>query len=110
MKEMRVAITVELDAYVLPSDHTVYKFFPGEGYKFYEVISQTSIAFIDVRGLDELQGPPSNWDDDEVLDTTIGSHDDPDTEPANAAVADHCPGGGVVHKNPVRGTRRTADH
>lgn len=65
---LRVPVKVELDAYVLPDDHTVYKFFPGEGYKFYDAIRDASIAFMDVRGLDELEDDPEDWDDEEVLD------------------------------------------
>lgn len=61
-------IKVELDAYVLPDDHTVYKFFPGEDYKFYDAIRDASVAFMDVRGLDELGDEPEDWDQDEVLD------------------------------------------
>ena len=62
-----MAVKVELGAYVLPDDHTVYKFFPGEGYKFYDIIKQTSVAIIDIRGLDELEEEPEDWDDEEVL-------------------------------------------
>ena len=61
-------VQVKLDAYVLPEDHTVYKFFPGEGYKFYDAILESKIAIIDVRGLEKLEGHPNEWDDDEVLD------------------------------------------
>lgn len=63
-----MSIKVRLDAYVLPDDHTVYKFFPGEGYKFYDAILESQIAIIDIRGLEELEGDPIDWDDEEVLD------------------------------------------
>ena len=63
-----MAAKVELGAYVLPDDHTVYKLFPGEGYKFYDLIKQTSVAIIDVRSLDELEEEPEDWDNDEILD------------------------------------------
>ncbi|MEO7178434.1 MAG: hypothetical protein ABIW83_06290, partial [Allosphingosinicella sp.] len=62
-----MAVKVEIGAYVLPDDHTVYKFFPGEGYKFYDIVKQTSVAIIDIRGLEELDGDPEDWDDEEVL-------------------------------------------
>lgn len=68
-----MTIEVQLDAYVLPDDHTVYKFFPGEAYKFYDLIHENSVAIIDVRGLDELLDDPKDWDDGEVL--TIISED-----------------------------------
>lgn len=60
--------SVKIDAYVLPDDHKVYKFFPGKSYKFYEVVRDTKLAIIDVRNLDELGDDPDEWDDDDVLD------------------------------------------
>jgi len=64
---MTLAVKVALGAYVLPDDHAVYKYFPGKEYKFYDIVRQTSVAIIDIRGLDELEGEPGDWDDDEVL-------------------------------------------
>lgn len=62
-----MSVGVELDAYVLPDDHRIYKFFPGKGYKFFDQIVQSSVAFIDIRGLDKLKGKPNAWNLDEVL-------------------------------------------
>lgn len=60
-------IEVALDAYVLPNDHRVFKFFPGKNYKFFDVIRGTSVAIIDVRDLDALGNDPAEWDDDDIL-------------------------------------------
>jgi len=62
-----VTVEVEIGAYVLPDDHKVFKFFPGKNYKFYDLVRATSVAIIDVRGLDELDGKPGEWDADDVL-------------------------------------------
>ena len=62
-----MSVEVELDAYVIPRTHKVFKFFPGKGYKFYDQILNSSVAFIDVRDLDKLDGTPREWEDDEVL-------------------------------------------
>ncbi len=62
-----MATEVLLDAYVLPDDHSVFKFFPGEGYKFYDVIRDTGVAIIDIRQLEDISEDPSEWDDESVL-------------------------------------------
>jgi hypothetical protein len=62
-----VGIEVELDAFVLPDDLRIYKFFPGKAYKFYDLIRKQRIAIIDVRDLDELGDDPEEWDPDDVL-------------------------------------------
>jgi hypothetical protein len=59
-------IEVELSAYALPDDHQVFKCFPGEGYKFYDVVERESVAFLDIRGLDELPPNPAAWSDEEL--------------------------------------------
>lgn len=60
-------IKVELGTVILPDDHSVFKLFPGKGYKFYETILRTKIAFLDLRGLGELGPNASNWDDKKLL-------------------------------------------
>ena len=62
-----MAVRVDLGAYVLPDDHTVFKFFPGEAYKFYDFIKTSKVAIIDICGLDELLEDPADWDDADVL-------------------------------------------
>ncbi|HET8613106.1 MAG TPA: hypothetical protein VFL92_10105, partial [Sphingomonas sp.] len=62
-----VSVEVELDAFVLPDDHKVFKFFPGKDYKFYDLVRTTGVAIIDVRDLDELGDDPTEWDDEDVL-------------------------------------------
>lgn len=61
-----MAVSVNLDAIVIPDDHKVFKFFPGRDYEFYDLVGRSGIAFIDVRGLGPL-GDPSNWKDDALL-------------------------------------------
>jgi hypothetical protein len=61
-----VPVTVKLGTVILPSDHKVYKFFPGKSYKFYDLITDKRIAVLDIRGLDDL-GSPSSWKDDAIL-------------------------------------------
>ncbi len=57
---------VELDAYVLPDGHKVYKLFPGETYRLNKEIVGSKAAFLDVRGLDTLNDDPASWTDDEL--------------------------------------------
>lgn len=61
------AIKVELDAYVLPDDHSIYKVSPGKTYRFYEHVRNANAIFLDVRGLGDLIGEPHEWNDDEVV-------------------------------------------
>jgi hypothetical protein len=68
IKGHSVNVNVELDAYVLPADHKIYKFFPGKDYKFYDTIRSKGVAIIDVRGLDELDGRPGKWNEELVLE------------------------------------------
>jgi hypothetical protein len=60
-------IVVELDAYVIPDDHLVFKLTPGKTYRFYRAVHAASAVFMDIRGLEQLPEDPSNWDDKEVL-------------------------------------------
>ena len=60
-------IEVELDAYILPSDHSVWKVFPGRTYRFLEAVRESHQVFMDVRGLRELSGSPFEWDDKAVI-------------------------------------------
>ncbi|HQS94954.1 MAG TPA: hypothetical protein PK823_00445 [Novosphingobium sp.] len=62
-------IVVELDAYVLPDDHAIFKISPGKTYRFYQEVRRTNVVFLDIRGLDNLAGDPVNWADDDVLKT-----------------------------------------
>lgn len=60
-------VAVDLQTYILPDDHTVYKFFPGKGYKFHEAVATSSIAIIDVQGLEKFSELSGAWDDKELL-------------------------------------------
>lgn len=57
---------IELGAVALPDDHGVFKCFPGEGYKFYDVVAHESVVFLDVRGLDRLPENPAIWNQAEL--------------------------------------------
>lgn len=60
-------IVVQLDAFVLPDDHTVWKCSPGKTYRFYNVVKEANVVFPDVRGLGEYFDEGQEWDDDRVL-------------------------------------------
>lgn len=60
-------VEVQLDAYVIPDDHGVWKCFPGQTYRFYEVVRDSNAVFLDVRGLDALPANPVEWEDREAL-------------------------------------------
>jgi len=62
-----VGVEIALGAYILPDDHSVFKFFPGKSYKFYDLVVTSNLALIDVRGLDELSSDPGKWSDKEIL-------------------------------------------
>lgn len=62
-----MGVEVELEAFVLPDDLRIYKFFPGKRYKFYDQMRRRGVAFIDVRDLDELGDDPSKWKSGAVL-------------------------------------------
>lgn len=63
-----MSINVALGTYILPKDHKVWKYFPGKDYKFHDLVSQTAIALIDVRNLDDLEGGSDLWGDVELLE------------------------------------------
>lgn len=59
---------VELDAYAIPDDHTVYKCSPGKTYRFYLAVRDAKVVFPDIRGLDALGDNPREWDDKDILE------------------------------------------
>lgn len=63
---------VALDAYVLPDDHHVFKVSPGKTYRFYKEVKRANAIFLDVRGLDALEGHPVTWSDRELLKVIAG--------------------------------------
>lgn len=63
-----MTIEVDLDAYALPDDHTVWKCSPGKTYRFYRAVQEAHSVFPDVRGLEQLEGRPSDWSDQQILD------------------------------------------
>lgn len=58
---------VSLDAYVLPDDHRIFKVSPGKTYRFYKEVRRADAIFLDIRGLDELDGHPITWSDQEIV-------------------------------------------
>lgn len=60
-------IEVELDAYVIPSDHRVWKTTAGKTHRFYRAVRDAKAIFPDVRGLDTLEGDPQSWHDKDIL-------------------------------------------
>lgn len=60
-------IEVDLDAYVLPSDHSVWKATAGKTHRFYRAVRDANAIFPDVRGLELLSGEPESWRDSEIL-------------------------------------------
>lgn len=63
-----MAIEIELDAYVLPSNHTVWKSTAGKTHRFYRAVKNANTVFPDVRGLDALEGDPADWTDGQLLE------------------------------------------
>jgi hypothetical protein len=61
-------IEVQLDAYVVPDDHLVFKCSPGKTYRFYLAVKDAKVVFPDIRGLDKLSGSPDQWVDKDVLE------------------------------------------
>lgn len=59
---------VDLDAYVIPDDHAIFKCSPGKTYRFYLAVRAAKVVFPDIRGLDQLDGDPDQWTDAEILD------------------------------------------
>lgn len=60
-------LQVDLNAYVLPEDHVVWKCHPGKTYRFYQVVKDAEAVFLDIRGLNELEDDPALWNDSETL-------------------------------------------
>lgn len=63
-----MGIDVALGTYILPNDHKVWKYFPGKDYKFHDVVTETAVALIDVRDLNDLGNFPAEWDEEELLE------------------------------------------
>ena len=61
------SLVVNLDAYIIPDDHKIYKLFPGKTYRFHNMVKDAAVAFLDIRGLEQLPENPEQWDDKEVL-------------------------------------------
>lgn len=57
----------EIDGVVIPDDHSVFKLFPGKTYRLAKVMHDARLAFLDIPGLSELSGQPSDWRDSDVL-------------------------------------------
>lgn len=91
-----VPIEVELDAYILPSDHGVWKVFPGRTYRFLEAVRASHHVFMDVRGLRSLPGTPFEWDKKAVISAIAG--DRWDRELARAESGARPKGGAGVTK------------
>lgn len=64
----KLPIVVQLDAYVIPDKHRVYKCSPGKTYRFYEVVRDAEVVFPDIRGLADLGEDVTSWDDKAMLD------------------------------------------
>lgn len=58
---MASGIEIDLATTILPTDHRVWKLFPGEAYKFLKLIDGSKLAFLDVRNLDRLSKNPKDW-------------------------------------------------
>lgn len=61
------SIVVELDAYVLPQGHRVWKASAGKSHRFYRAVRDANTIFPDIRGLNELEGTSATWTDEQVL-------------------------------------------
>jgi hypothetical protein len=59
-------IEIELDAYVLPDGHRVWKLFPGSSYRLYNEIVNLRAALLDIRGLETLADDPAEWTDEQL--------------------------------------------
>lgn len=60
---------VDLGVTVIPEDHKIWKVFPGEGYKFLNLMLESHLAFLDIRDLDKLGDDISEWDYDDLVET-----------------------------------------
>ncbi|MBU2341665.1 MAG: hypothetical protein KKE77_10530 [Alphaproteobacteria bacterium] len=63
-----MTIEVELDAYVIPDDHRIWKSTAGKTHRFYRAVRDANAIFPDIRGLDLLEGEPSKWSDKDLLE------------------------------------------
>lgn len=63
-----MSIEIELDAYIIPSDHTVWKSTAGKTHRFYRAVRDAKAIFPDIRGLDALSGNPKDWTDKQLLE------------------------------------------
>lgn len=59
-------IEVELEAYVVPNEHRVWKATAGKTHRFYRAVRDANAIFPDIRGLGAL-GKPGDWTDAKVL-------------------------------------------
>lgn len=57
---------IDLATTVVPSDHKVWKLFPGEGYKFLRLMGDLNLVFLDIRGLPKLGDDANLWDDERL--------------------------------------------
>lgn len=60
-------IQVQLDAVILPSDHRVFKLFPGKDYIHYSTIRDSSVVYLDVVNLDSISPDPIFWKGDALV-------------------------------------------
>jgi hypothetical protein len=60
-------LTIELSASLVSDAHQVWKVSPGKTYRFYRAVHDSKMAFLDIRGLDQLAGEPADWQDDAIL-------------------------------------------
>lgn len=63
-----MTIEIELDAYIIPSDHAVWKSTAGKTHRFYRAVRDAKAIFPDIRGLDALAGDPKDWTDQHLLE------------------------------------------
>lgn len=60
-------VEFEIDGVVIPDDHRVFKLFPGKTYRLAKAMHDSRHAFLDIPGLTELEGVPSEWRDADLL-------------------------------------------
>lgn len=61
------SLEVELDAYVLPNSHTVWKATAGKTHRFYRAVRDANTIFPDIRDLETLGDDPSKWKQEDLL-------------------------------------------
>lgn len=62
------ALEIELNAWAIPDDHRVFKCSPGKTYRFFEAVRDSEVVFTDIRGLGELEGNPTEWTDQQLVE------------------------------------------